>query len=137
MGKGKCQVLITNTMNQTSSWGKHECAGRISLLSSEEPTSTHRPTGLITPGGKSEDANSSENTEKVDALYKELKIEENPILQENPKVKEKVKELASKFKDVFAEPGKEVGKTNLIQFDIELVKNDKPQKSRVRPLNPA
>ena len=73
----------------------------------------------------------------MDALYKELKIEENPILQKNPTVKEKVKELVSKFKDVFAEPGQEVGQTNLIQFDIELVKNAKPHKSRVRPLNPA
>ena len=58
------------------------------------------PTGLITPDGKSEDGNSSENTQsgKVDTLQKKLKIVENPILQKNPKVKEKLRNLSVSLK---------------------------------------
>ena len=86
-----------------------------------------------------EEANSSENTKsrKVDALYNELKIEDNPILQKNPEVKEKVKKLVKKFKDVFAEPGQEVEETDLIEFDRELLQNTRPHKSSARLLNPA
>ena len=57
-------------------------------------------------------------------------------MEKHPKVKKKVKEIIRSYSDVFAEPGQEVGETNLLEFNIELVEDTKPHKARVRPLNP-
>ena len=73
--------------------------------------------------------------EIVRNMVSALKIDENEMLKENPTVKRRVLELIEEYYDVFADPETQFGHTNLMEFEIN-VKEDKPIRERVRPLNP-
>ena len=70
-------------------------------------------------------------------LFKELQLEENEILQDNPRIKAQVETLISEYKDVFSNPEQTIGRTDLIEFKIELEPGAQPKKAKTRPLNPA
>ena len=69
-------------------------------------------------------------------IWKELKLDENKMLQDNPDVKAKLKQLITKHANVFSNPEANIGVTNLIEFDILLKENTIPVCHRLRPLNP-
>ena len=70
----------------------------------------------------------------VNKLLQGLGVESNELLA--PEQKEKLKKLVFKYQDVFSEPGKEIGKTELITFDVELKdEHVQPTSAKVRPLN--
>ena len=48
----------------------------------------------------------------------------------------KVVKLISEYMDVFSSPEEVFGKTDLLEFDIDLKEGAKPAKARCRPLNP-
>ena len=75
-------------------------------------------------------------TEISDQLLKDLKIQENELLKKEPELQRQVVEIIKKYSDVFSSPESQIGRTDLIEFDIELVKNAKPVRMKVRPLNP-
>lgn len=70
-------------------------------------------------------------------ILKDLKIEENSMLQKNPKAKERLKEMINRFWRVFGEPDMSTGLTDMAEFKIELKEGATPQRAQVRPLNPA
>ena len=73
--------------------------------------------------------------ESMAKLITDLGIEGNQFL--STEQKEKLKNLVIKYKDVFSKPGSEIGKTDIIEFDVVLKdKNTPPIRSKVRPLNP-
>ena len=73
----------------------------------------------------------------IAVILKKLKIEENEILSENPKIKEKLIELVIEYADVFSDPeGTQIGTTKLLEFDVKLKEGAKPVRQRIRPLNP-
>ena len=69
-------------------------------------------------------------------LYKDLKLEENPMLTKNPGLMKKVKDLVTEYRDIFSCPDQLIGKTTLCEFSIELTPNAQPHKAKLRPLNP-
>ena len=69
-------------------------------------------------------------------LFKDLKLEETPMLQKNPKLMKRVKDLIVEYRDIFSCPDQLIGKTNLCEFAIELEPNAQPHKAKLRPLNP-
>ena len=71
-----------------------------------------------------------------ETVFKELKLDENKMLAENPDVKAKLKEILTKHVDVFSNPEANIGETSLIEFDILLKENATPVCHRLRPLNP-
>lgn len=70
-------------------------------------------------------------------IIKELKIEENPVLSEHPIIKDQVKQLLHEFADVFSRPGRELGRTNLVEYAPVLKDpNLPPHKVRPRLMSP-
>ena len=85
--------------------------------------------------------NDGEETTKALAdpqqLFEDLKLEESAILQKNPKLMKRVKDLITEYRDIFSCPDQLIGKTNLCEFSVELQPNARPHKAKLRPLNPA
>ena len=48
----------------------------------------------------------------------------------------KVKYLVTEYRDIFTSPEVAMGKTNLMEFKINLEPDAVPKKAKVRPLNP-
>ena len=71
----------------------------------------------------------SDFKERLDAIYKELEVDNNKILNGHPEAKAKVKSILEEYMDVFAEPGQDIGETDLIEFNIELTEDAKPYKA--------
>ena len=72
-----------------------------------------------------------------ETLITKLKIEENPILQNNPGAKKRLKDLVREYADVFSDPEEGlIGTTSLIDFKIRLKPDAQPVRHRLRPLNP-
>ena len=70
-------------------------------------------------------------------ILKDLKIEENPLLQKNPETKRRLREIIDRYWRVFGEPDMSTGLTDMAEFKIELKPGATPQRAQVRPLNPA
>ena len=71
-----------------------------------------------------------------ETVFKELKLDENPMLKENPDILTRLKEIITKHADVFSNPEANIGETSLIEFDILLKPDATPVCHRLRPLNP-
>merc|ERR1711867_165837 len=103
------------------------------------PEGKGKPEGGLKSHGLKEMSRAQETShfkERLDAIFEELEVDNNKILNGHPEAKAKVKGILEKYIDVFAEPGQEVGETDLLEFNVELVEDAKPYKARVRPLNP-
>ena len=77
-----------------------------------------------------------DDDEHLEKLFQDLKLYENKMLKEHPGMLEKTKELIRRHKEVFSSPDQVIGRTNLIEFDVQLKPGTKPKKAKVRPLNP-
>ena len=70
-------------------------------------------------------------------VVEDLGLRKNPLLKENPEIQEKAIALVKEYADIFGEKGKkEVGETDLVEFEITLKEGAKPVRQKVRPLNP-
>ena len=67
-------------------------------------------------------------------VWTDLKMEENELLREHPKVKKQVKRLVYEFKDVFSRSAP--GKTDLVKMRLKLKPGTEPVRQRYRDLNP-
>ena len=151
------KIVVTNHEQDAKFVGAGQLLGKISLLESTLPTETitsdgqPRSKGVANPEekGKPEDGpkshglkemssrqKASDFKERLDAIYKELEVDNNKILNGHPEAKAKVKSILEEYMDVFAEPGQDIGETDLIEFNIELTEDAKPYKVRIHPLNP-
>ena len=78
-----------------------------------------------------------ENKEAIlKQLFEDLKLDENEMLKDNPENLAKVKSLVTEYRDIFTSPEVAMGKTNLMEFEINLEPDAVPKKAKVRPLNP-
>ena len=84
-----------------------------------------------------EKVRSTKETEgRAEELIKELRLDEKELLKADPKLKEKVEELVREYLDIFSSPEEVFGKTDLVEFEINLEPGSKPYKTKVRPINP-
>ena len=76
-----------------------------------------------------------EETPEFERLWKELKMDNNEILNQNPDIRLKARRLIHDYVDIFsyAEPGE----TDLVELDLKLQPGAAPVRQKVRPLNPA
>ena len=63
-------------------------------------------------------------------------MEKNEILKDKPKLKRKLARLLDEYQEVFSDRGNMYGKTDLMEFLVELKEGTRPVKARYRPLNP-
>ena len=75
-------------------------------------------------------------TARKEAIVQELGLNDNPLLSKYPQLKKKAIEVVQRHWAVFGEPGKSIGKTDLIEFEVQVPPGTKPIKQRNRPLNP-
>jgi Reverse transcriptase (RNA-dependent DNA polymerase)/RNase H-like domain found in reverse transcriptase/Integrase core domain/Integrase zinc binding domain len=69
---------------------------------------------------------------------KELKLEENMLIQKNPWLKEEVINLFKRYEDIVSKNEYDYGHTDAIQCQIQLKEGEEtPVKLKARPLNPA
>ena len=62
-----------------------------------------------------------ENKEDIlKQLFEDLKLDENEMLKDNPENLAKVKSLVTEYRDIFTSPEVAMGKTNLMEFEINL-----------------
>ena len=95
------------------------------------------PTKHILRGTTEEKAKSVKEPDgRAEELIKELRLDEKDLLNRDPEMKEKVKDLIREFTDVFSSPEVAFGKTDLIEFEIKLKPGSQPFKAKVRPTNP-
>ena len=76
-----------------------------------------------------------EMMEQRSIVESSLKLSENPILQVQPEVKERVIQMFLKHWDAVSVSDADV-KTTLGKFSIELVPGAQPVRAKTRPLNP-
>ena len=77
------------------------------------------------------------NDKEVRELWEQLRLEENEMLKENPRLMDSVKRLVKEYSDIFSSPEEAIGRTDLIEFDIKLKQgHERPVKAKLRPLNP-
>ena len=70
-------------------------------------------------------------------VVEDLGLQRNPLLKENPEIQKKAIALVMEYADIFGEKGKkEVGVTEMVEFDIKLKEGARPVKQKIRPLNP-
>ena len=86
------------------------------------------------PEEKVRSAKEEEN--RVEEVIKELRLDEKELLNKDPEMKRKVKELVREYIDIFSSPELAFGKTDLVEFEIDLEPGSKPYKTKVRPINP-
>ena len=126
------KVLVSNFGNQEVVLPKfctigyiNESTGyigeRINLLD-------HRPQPELTE---------AEVVERRSYLIKGLKLDENPLLNNEPELKEEVLSIFMDNWDAVSVNEADFGKTNLMKFHIKLAPDAVPSRSKLRPLNPA
>ena len=69
-------------------------------------------------------------------LWKDLKLDDNEVLNKNPKVKNLFYSMLNTHQNVFTSDTCAVGKTSWEEFKIELVPGARPVNQHVRPLPP-
>ena len=77
-----------------------------------------------------------EAADTEEQLIRDLRIDENDLLKANPAIREKLKALVREYTDIFSSPEQNIGKTDLIEFEINLEPGTRPVKQKTRPLNP-
>ena len=132
---GQPRSLMESTLpnETTTSNGQPQPKGVMNPEVKGKPEDGPKSHGLKEMSSRQE---ASDFKERLNAIFEELEVDKNEILNCNPEAKAKVKSILEKYMDVFAEPGHEVGETDLLEFNVELVEDAKPYKARVRPLNP-
>ena len=63
-------------------------------------------------------------------------MEKNEILKDKSKLKKKLARLLDEYQEVFSDLEHMYGKTDMMDFLVELKEGTKPVKVRCRPLNP-
>ena len=66
--------------------------------------------------------------EQFQQLLKDLKIDKNTVLMANPAIRQRLIEMLEKYQDVFSSPGKNIGKTHLVEFVVRTVPGAQPVK---------
>jgi hypothetical protein len=70
-------------------------------------------------------------------VVEDMGLRNNPLLKENPEIMKKAIALVKEYADIFGEKGKkEVGETDMVEFEVTLKEGSKPVRQKVRPLNP-
>ena len=80
----------------------------------------------------------NDNKEEVDRLteiWTKLGLEKNEILKDKPKLKKKLARLLDEYQEVFSDPEHMYGKTDMMEFSVELKEGTRPVKVRCQPLN--
>lgn len=85
---------------------------------------------------KNDEISESEAKKLQDEAVTKLGIHSNKLLKANPKIRDKVEKMIRKYYKVFGEPSKSIGRTDLIEFNIDLKPDAKPIRQKLRPLNP-
>ena len=117
------KIAVVNDNDKPVSVSNQTCLGFISEVSVKEKESSKE----IPP---------SSNKHRMQ-IVEDLGILSNPLLKKNPKIRKEVIALVMEYADIFGEIGKsEIGKTNLVEFEIKLKDGTMPVKQKVRPLNP-
>ena len=83
-----------------------------------------------------EKLSSKERCERKEFIFKKLKLEDNKLLTDKPHLKHKIANIFLENFDAVAISDTDYGQTDLIKFKINLEKDAKIIKHKVKPLNP-
>ena len=89
----------------------------------------------VSDGGNINKLSSKPSEREIKQIISDLKLSEKEKLRD-PKKRKQVEDLVREFADIFSTPDNVTGKTDLIEFDIDLKPDAKPSKAKLRPLNP-
>ena len=113
------------------------------LQSEEDVQEMHHIPGREKENSKKEGNLSREGQQETsggyksrEELFKDLKLEENTLLKKHPKVKQRLKEMLWKYRDVFG-TSTDVGETHLVTCKLQLKEGTIPVRQKERVLNPA
>merc|ERR1711973_16067 len=74
---------------------------------------------------------------RVEDLMRELRLEDNEVMQRNPDAKKKMKKILGEFESVFTSGSRTVGSTpKEFEFQIKIKPDSTPVKQTLRPLHP-
>ena len=124
------KIAVMNNANQDFKILKNSSLGFISQVEVDEEENEKQTQSYL----EKINSISDEHREQV---VEDLGLRQNPLLQRNPEIKEKAIALVKEYADIFGEKGeKEIGETDLVDFEITLKEGAKPVRQKVRPLNP-
>ena len=124
------KVHITNFSDQDQYLPKSMHLGTIAEAihhSNSINTLDHRPIQQLSQ---------DELMERRAYIIKQLQLEDNRILKQNPEAKEEVIQIFLDGWDAISIHEADYGLTNMMKFHIEVPKGTLPVRDRVRPLNP-
>ena len=133
--RGTNRIAFLNLGNDKVRINKGNAIARFSYVKRceaeprEERLQEVRTETDISPGSLEEET-------KVQELWKQLKLDDNELLADRPDVREKVWQILRKHWTVFSSEARLIGKTDLIEFEVELEQGTRPHRGKVRPLNP-
>merc|ERR1711973_187282 len=74
---------------------------------------------------------------RVEDLMRELRLEDNEVMQRNPDAKKKMKKILEEYESVFTSGSRTVGSPpKEFEFQIKIKPDSKPVKQTLRPLHP-
>ena len=77
-----------------------------------------------------------EESQELQDLYNELKLDENKLLQAHPGLLQETKKVIARHRGVFSGPGNRFGVTDMMECDLQSKPGAKPVRQCVRRLNP-
>ena len=77
-----------------------------------------------------------DGVDRLAEIWDELGLEKNEVLKDKPRLKRKLARLLDEYQEVFSDPENMYGKTDMMEFSVELKEGTRPVKARCRPLNP-
>ena len=135
MGEQSVQIKVSNYSDRSFVIPQGTQLGFMSKVESQIPANLfigsldHKPIA---------DLSTQELQERRDYLIEKLRINENTLLNKDPKLKEKFIALFLKYFDAISISDSDYGETNLMEYKIKLKDpNCDPVNMKCRPLNPA
>ena len=77
-----------------------------------------------------------DRVDRLTEIWTQLGLEKNEILKDKPRLKKKLTRLLDEYQEVLSDPEHMYGKTDMMEFSVELKEGTKPVKARCQTLNP-
>ena len=124
---GRCKINIVNCSSKKVTLQKGIKIGQAYKSIQSNETKVNNNIGELS---------TTDLLARIRFIKDKLRLDDNEIMKNDPKLKTKVINLCLDYYDIFSQNDSDIGNTDLLDFNIELKEGAQPTKSRVIPLNP-
>ena len=133
------RIAVLNHLDQDFRVDESTVMGYYSFANPKEAVETGEEIKAYQPckdGVQPEVKPGEQEAQMQEQVIQELGLRTNNLLKSKPAVMKRVIKIVKDRYKVFGEPGASIGKTDLVEFVIDLKPDARPVKQKLRPLNP-